>query len=260
MRLEFNRSFPFTMTGWRDAPATGLETGSYSDSEAPDAPERCRTNGLGTLSVRVAGETDIPCCMALLWSAYFNCTPHPRRSKKNVKNRRDRNICRGHLPRPGTSGWIWAPIRNIEDQTLAHRSPSSQGTSRRADRSRNAHRMSNRSDKSSPSRTARRRYRRMSRGEERRSLSCLGTSRGSARARSAVASQLHFFLFSAVFSSVLGTEIEGFFNLLCAHLLSLWPVDSSETKDRVSNLLRIIASSTVESATKYRMYVYLSPS
>src|SRR6267142_5020748 len=68
MRPEFNRSFPFTMTGWRDAPATCLETGSYSDSEAPDAPERCRTNGLGTLralSVRVAartGETDI-----LLW-------------------------------------------------------------------------------------------------------------------------------------------------------------------------------------------------
>jgi len=105
----------------------------------------------------------------------------------------------------------------------------------------------------------------MSRGEERRSLSCLGTSRGWARARSAVASQLHFFLFSAVFSPVLGTEIEGFFNLLYAHLLSLWPVDSSETKNRVSNLLRIITSSTVESATKYRMYVFrlalaLSPS
>jgi translation initiation factor 3 subunit M len=54
----------------------------------------------------------------------------------------------------------------------------------------------------------------------------------------------------------LGTEIEGFFNLLYAHLLALWPVDSSETKNRVSTLLRIITSSTAESATKYRMYVF----
>lgn len=44
---------------------TGLETGSYSDSEAPDAPERCRINELGTLRgsrtcvAARTGETDI---------------------------------------------------------------------------------------------------------------------------------------------------------------------------------------------------------
>ena len=44
---------------------TGLEIGSYSDSEAPDAPERCRINELGTSrgsSICVAartGEADI---------------------------------------------------------------------------------------------------------------------------------------------------------------------------------------------------------
>lgn len=44
---------------------TGLEIGSYSDSEAPDAPERCTINELGTSrgsSTCVAartGETDI---------------------------------------------------------------------------------------------------------------------------------------------------------------------------------------------------------
>ena len=53
------------MTGWRGASVTGFETGSYSDSEAPDAPERCKINELGTLrgsSICVAartGETDI---------------------------------------------------------------------------------------------------------------------------------------------------------------------------------------------------------
>ena len=52
------------------------------------------------------------------------------------------------------------------------------------------------------------------------------------------------------------TEIEGFFNLLYAHLLTLWPIDSPETKSRVTSLLPIITSSTTESAAaKYRMYV-----
>jgi hypothetical protein len=54
----------------------------------------------------------------------------------------------------------------------------------------------------------------------------------------------------------LATEIEGFFNLLYAHLLTLWPADSPETKNRVFDLLPIITSSTAESATKYRMYVF----
>jgi len=59
-----------------------------------------------------------------------------------------------------------------------------------------------------------------------------------------------------LFSHSLVTEIEGFFNLLYAHLLTLWPVDSPETKNRVSNLFPIIASSTAESAAKYRMCVF----
>lgn len=58
-----------------------------------------------------------------------------------------------------------------------------------------------------------------------------------------------------LFSPFLVTEIEGFFNLLYAHLLTLWPIDSPETKNRVSNLLPIITSSTPESAAKYRMCV-----
>ena len=51
------------------------------------------------------------------------------------------------------------------------------------------------------------------------------------------------------------TEIEGFFNLLYSHLLTLWPIDSPETKSRVSDLLPIITYSTAESATKYRVCV-----
>ncbi|KAI0296093.1 hypothetical protein B0F90DRAFT_1811347 [Multifurca ochricompacta] len=48
-------------------------------------------------------------------------------------------------------------------------------------------------------------------------------------------------------------EIEGFFNLLYAHLLTLWPIDSPETKKHVSEILPIIATSTAESAIKYRI-------
>ncbi|KAI0294537.1 PCI-domain-containing protein [Russula brevipes] len=66
-------------------------------------------------------------------------------------------------------------------------------------------------------------------------------------------------VFSAVYGDVKGLgegterEIEGFFNLLYAHLLILWPTDSPETKKRVFDLLPIIASSTGESAAKYRI-------
>ena len=52
------------------------------------------------------------------------------------------------------------------------------------------------------------------------------------------------------------TEIEGFFNLLYAHILDLWPVDSPETKKHVTDLLPIITSASAESAIKYRMYVF----
>ncbi|ETW83622.1 hypothetical protein HETIRDRAFT_116256 [Heterobasidion irregulare TC 32-1] len=48
-------------------------------------------------------------------------------------------------------------------------------------------------------------------------------------------------------------EIEGFFNLLYAHLLTLWPTDSSETKESVSNLLNVVTSSPAESSIKYRI-------
>ncbi|KAF8462486.1 PCI-domain-containing protein [Russula ochroleuca] len=66
-------------------------------------------------------------------------------------------------------------------------------------------------------------------------------------------------VFSAVLGDVKGLgegterEIEGFFNLIYAHLLTLWPIDSPETINRVSSLLPIITSSTGESAAKYRI-------
>ncbi|KAH9168178.1 PCI-domain-containing protein [Lactarius sanguifluus] len=66
-------------------------------------------------------------------------------------------------------------------------------------------------------------------------------------------------VFSVVFGDVKGLgegtdrEIEGFFNLLYAHLLNLWPVDSSETKKRVIDLLPIVTSASTEPAIKYRI-------
>jgi translation initiation factor 3 subunit M len=52
----------------------------------------------------------------------------------------------------------------------------------------------------------------------------------------------------------LGTEIEGFFNLLFAHLLSLYPIDSPEIRQHLVTLLPVISSSTTENATvKYRV-------
>jgi hypothetical protein len=62
MRFGFSKSFPFTITGWRDVFAMGLRVGSYSDS---DVAERCKMNGLGMLlapRTEVAdrtGESDI---------------------------------------------------------------------------------------------------------------------------------------------------------------------------------------------------------
>jgi translation initiation factor 3 subunit M len=66
-------------------------------------------------------------------------------------------------------------------------------------------------------------------------------------------------VFSIVFGDVKklgeGTdrEIEGFFNLLYAHILDLWPVESPETKRHVTGLLPIITSATAETAIKYRI-------
>lgn len=50
-------------------------------------------------------------------------------------------------------------------------------------------------------------------------------------------------------------EIEGFFNLLFAHFLSLFPIDAPETKERLLKLVQLITSSPDHSAAKYRMYV-----
>jgi translation initiation factor 3 subunit M len=70
-------------------------------------------------------------------------------------------------------------------------------------------------------------------------------------------------VFSVVFGDVKGLgegtdrEIEGFFNLLYAHLLNLWPIDSPETKKYVTGLLPIVTSATTESAIKYRVLTNL---
>ncbi|KAA1473359.1 hypothetical protein DENSPDRAFT_802463 [Dentipellis sp. KUC8613] len=48
-------------------------------------------------------------------------------------------------------------------------------------------------------------------------------------------------------------EIEGFFNLLYAHVLTLWPADSEERKTHVAHLLQVIASSPAEHNIKYRI-------
>ncbi|KAF8263947.1 hypothetical protein EI94DRAFT_1772790 [Lactarius quietus] len=66
-------------------------------------------------------------------------------------------------------------------------------------------------------------------------------------------------VFSVVFGDVKGLgegtdrEIEGFFNLLYAHLLDLWPVDSPETKKYVTDLLPIVTSASAEPPIKYRI-------
>ncbi|EIN10991.1 PCI-domain-containing protein [Punctularia strigosozonata HHB-11173 SS5] len=49
-------------------------------------------------------------------------------------------------------------------------------------------------------------------------------------------------------------EMEGFFNLLFAHLLSLWPVNSAETKAHVTTLLHVISSAhSADESIKYRV-------
>lgn len=48
-------------------------------------------------------------------------------------------------------------------------------------------------------------------------------------------------------------EIEGFFNLLFAHLFSLFPIHSNEIKAHVDTLIKAIASSKSQFPTKYRL-------
>ena len=48
-------------------------------------------------------------------------------------------------------------------------------------------------------------------------------------------------------------EVEGFFNLLFAHLFSLFPINSNEIKVHVDSLINTIVSSKSRFPTKYRL-------
>lgn len=52
-------------------------------------------------------------------------------------------------------------------------------------------------------------------------------------------------------------EIEGFFNLLFSHFLTLYPLDAPETRARLDTLLKAIVSAPDHTSTKFRMYVAL---
>ncbi|CAL1700390.1 unnamed protein product [Somion occarium] len=49
------------------------------------------------------------------------------------------------------------------------------------------------------------------------------------------------------------TEIEGFFNLLLSHFLTLLPLDAPETKEQLATLLQTVASADAPSSIKYRI-------
>jgi translation initiation factor 3 subunit M len=48
-------------------------------------------------------------------------------------------------------------------------------------------------------------------------------------------------------------EVEGFFNLLFAHLFILFPIDSDEIEVHVGTLLKAITSSKGHFASQYRL-------
>ncbi|CAL1700393.1 unnamed protein product [Somion occarium] len=48
-------------------------------------------------------------------------------------------------------------------------------------------------------------------------------------------------------------EIEGFFNLLLSHFLTLLPLDAPETKEQLATLLQTVASADAPSSIKYRI-------
>jgi hypothetical protein len=54
------------------------------------------------------------------------------------------------------------------------------------------------------------------------------------------------------------TEIEGFFNLVFAHFVTLFDLESPDTRTRLDKLLNTVASSTTDPSTKYRMCVLKS--
>lgn len=54
-------------------------------------------------------------------------------------------------------------------------------------------------------------------------------------------------------------EIEGFFNLLFSHLLTLFPLDAPEIRAHLDTLLKTIISVPDHTSTKYRMCVVYMP-
>ena len=60
--------------------------------------------------------------------------------------------------------------------------------------------------------------------------------------------------FNTLTQTILYSEIEGFFNLLFSHFLTLLPLDASETKEQLNALLQTVSSAEAPSSTKYRMY------
>ena len=48
-------------------------------------------------------------------------------------------------------------------------------------------------------------------------------------------------------------EVEGFFNLLFAHLFNLFPIDSDEIKEHTDTLLKAITSARGRFSSQYRL-------
>ena len=53
------------------------------------------------------------------------------------------------------------------------------------------------------------------------------------------------------------TEVEGFFNLLFAHLFALYSPSSPELKQYIISLLKVLSSSSERLSIRYRMYVLI---
>jgi translation initiation factor 3 subunit M len=51
----------------------------------------------------------------------------------------------------------------------------------------------------------------------------------------------------------LSSEVEGFFNLLFAHLFNLFPIDSDEIEEHVETLLSAITSSKGRFSSQHRL-------
>ena len=53
------------------------------------------------------------------------------------------------------------------------------------------------------------------------------------------------------------TEVEGFFNLLFAHLFALYSPSSPELKQYIISLLKVLSSSSERLSVRYRMFVLI---